>query len=271
MIMAGTTIYININNKEEGRRIKGRVKVKDGLKLQVKTEVKLKVDREGKEKTDLLIRVRISSITQTTSLGNIDTLLEEANTSTSTTTTTPTPTKKKTIKRKNKKKKTRKTKNHVSSAQKRSNITLEVFVGTRLVSEYTSDPWLSIVVVYVCRVGFRTEVEVEVERRTSRRNRPLRKDFLVWVSFAETGIIRVRRDRLEATSFWILHLAAKRFESGRLCRAVDSFKVTARKRTEFERWGRVEKREGRIELFGPETAQKLVHKIESKRSIPRPA
>lgn len=47
-----------------------------------------------------------------------------------------TPKKNQTTKKKKNKKKRRKTKNHVSSAQKRSNITLEVFVGTRLASEY---------------------------------------------------------------------------------------------------------------------------------------
>jgi hypothetical protein len=109
------------------------LKVKVKVKVKVKTKVRAKVDRGEKGKTDLLIRVRISSTTQTSSLENIDTLFEEANTSTTTTST-----KKPMIRKKNPlmKKRRRKTKNHVSSAPKRSNITLEVFVGTRLVSEY---------------------------------------------------------------------------------------------------------------------------------------
>jgi hypothetical protein len=133
-----------INTEEGGRRIKGRVgirievrvKVRVKVRVRVKLKVKpqVKVDRGEKGKTDLLIRVRISSTTQTTSLENIDTLFEEANTSTTTTTKRPMIRKK----RMTKKTKRRRTKNHVSSAQKRSNITLEVFVGTRLASEYTS-------------------------------------------------------------------------------------------------------------------------------------
>lgn len=154
MIMGAITSYTSIDNEEEGRRVRG--------KGDLKVKTKVKVDREEKERTDLLTNTNnifISSTTTTTTTTPLTTTTSlitstphlKANTSTSTPTTTTT--KKPTIRKKKKMMKRRKTKNRVSSAQRRSNITLEVFVGTRLASEYTSDPWLSIVVVYVCRVA----------------------------------------------------------------------------------------------------------------------
>lgn len=139
--MVGITSYIN--TEEGGRRIKGRVgiRIEVRVKVRVKTKVRAKVDREEKGKTDRLI-LTSSTTPLKPPLGASNLSKEEANTSTSTTTTTSTKnmTKKKKNKMPKKKmKKRRKTKNHVSSAQKRSNITLEVFVGTRLASEYTID------------------------------------------------------------------------------------------------------------------------------------
>jgi hypothetical protein len=68
MIMVGITSYININinganinsninEEEEGRRIKGRVGIRTEVrvKVRVKTKVRAKVDREEKGKTDRLI------------------------------------------------------------------------------------------------------------------------------------------------------------------------------------------------------------------------
>ena len=139
--MAGITSYININinetninsnkEEEEGRRIKVRVKGMDDLKVRVR--VKVRVDREekgkGKERTDRLISstTPLEPSLMTSTLSKEEARTKSLKLKADTTTKKKNPLEKRMMKRR--------TKNRVSSAPRRSNITLEVFVDTRLVSE----------------------------------------------------------------------------------------------------------------------------------------
>ena len=191
MIMAGITSCINT---EEGGR---RIKVKDDLKLQVKTKVK--VDREEKGKTDRLILT--SSTTPLEPSLRTSTMSKDAQTKLKANKTPKTnQTTKKNKMPKKKMKKRRKTKNHVSSAQKRSSITLEVFVGTRLASEYSTSTFSRFslcVFFWLLRARVRPRARVEVESRVRYRRSSYasifsgeaglyRKTSWFWVSSSET-------------------------------------------------------------------------------------